>query len=122
MESALQLLAAVAIVLGTTFSVLGTLGVVRMPDVYTRLHATGKIGVFGAVLLLLGVVLLLPKAAGKAIVLIFFLLLAGPVTAHSLSSAAYRIGIPFAKPMRNDLAAVTETFDLDAQAEPQRKA
>lgn len=122
MESALQLLAAVAIVLGTTFSVLGTLGVVRMPDVYTRLHATGKIGVFGAVLLLLGVVLLLPKAAGKAVVLIFFLLLAGPVTAHSLSSAAYRIGIPFAKPMRNDLAAVTETFDLDAQAEPQRKA
>lgn len=122
MESALQLLAAVAIVLGTTFSVLGILGVVRMPDVYTRLHATGKIGVFGAVLLLLGVVLLLPKAAGKAIVLIFFLLLAGPVTAHSLSSAAYRIGIPFAKPMRNDLAAVTETFDLDAQAEPQRKA
>ncbi|MDW8318160.1 MAG: monovalent cation/H(+) antiporter subunit G [Anaerolineae bacterium] len=122
MESVFQLLAALAVVVGTTFSVLGILGVLRMPDVYTRLHATGKIGVFGAVLLLVAAILVLPKGAGKGIVLIFFLLLAGPVTAHSLSSAAYRIGIPFAKPMRNDLAAVTETFDADEQAEPQRKA
>lgn len=121
METLAQLAALIAVLVGTGFSILGILGVLRMPDVYTRLHATGKIGVFGAVLLLVAAVLVLPKGAGKGLVLILFLLLAGPVTAHALSSAAYRIGIPFAKPIRNDLAAVTEAADA-AAAEQQRQA
>jgi multicomponent Na+:H+ antiporter subunit G len=54
MEIVLQVIAILAVVAGTAFSVLGVLGYVRLPDVYTRLHAVGKVGVFGAVLLLLG--------------------------------------------------------------------
>jgi hypothetical protein len=41
-------------------------------------------------------------------VLITLLLLAGPVTAHALGSAAYRIGIPLSKPARENLALAVE--------------
>lgn len=104
MDTMLQLIAILAVVIGTAFSVLGMLGVVRLPDVYTRLHATGKIGVFGVVLLLIAAVVWTPLSWGKGLLLIAFLLLAGPVTSHALSSAAYRIGIPFAHRVRDDLA------------------
>jgi multicomponent Na+:H+ antiporter subunit G len=104
MDTILQLIAILAVVVGTAFSILGVLGFIRLPDVYTRLHATGKVGVFGVVLLLAAAVAWTPLGWSKGLVLIIFLLLAGPVTSHALSSAAYRIGIPFAAPVRDDLA------------------
>jgi len=104
METILQLIAIVAVIAGTAFSAIGVLGFIRLPDVYTRLHATGKVGVFGVVLLLVAAVAWTPLGWSKGLILILFLLLAGPVTSHALSSAAYRIGIPFAAPVRDDLA------------------
>lgn len=92
-----------AVGMGTIFSVLGILGYVRMPDVYTRLHATGKVGIFGVVILLIAAAFWTPVGFGKAIVLIFFLLLTGPVTSHALASTAYRLGIPLKPEFRNDL-------------------
>ncbi len=104
MTTILQLVAIVAVVLGTFLSLVGILGYVRMPDVYTRLHATGKVGVFGAVLLLVAAVSSTPLSIGKGLVLIALLLVTGPVTSHAIASAAYRIGIPMVG-NRNDLQA-----------------
>jgi multicomponent Na+:H+ antiporter subunit G len=104
MDLVLQGVAILAVVAGTAFSVLGVLGYVRLPDVYTRLHAVGKVGVFGAVLLLFGAVAWTPLELGKGLVLVALLLLAGPVTAHALASAAYRIGIPLKQALREDLS------------------
>jgi multicomponent Na+:H+ antiporter subunit G len=108
METLLQAMAILAVLVGTAFSMLGVLGYIRLPDVYTRLHAVGKVGVFGTVLLLLGAVAWTPLGMGKGLVLVALLLLAGPVTAHALASAAYRIGIPLGKPIREDLARALE--------------
>jgi multicomponent Na+:H+ antiporter subunit G len=108
MEIVLQVIAVLAVVAGTAFSVLGVLGYVRLPDVYTRLHAVGKVGVFGAVLLLFGAVAWTPLGLGKGLVLIALLLLAGPVTAHALASAAYRVGIPQSQAIRDDLTRATQ--------------
>lgn len=105
MDVLLQLIAILAVVMGTVFSALGVLGYIRLPDVYTRLHATGKVGVFGAVLLLVAAMAWTPLGLGKGLVLIALLLIAGPVTAHTLASAAYRIGIPMKKAIRDDLAS-----------------
>ena len=107
MEIVLQGIAIVAVLAGTAFSVLGVLGYVRLPDVYTRLHAVGKVGVFGTVLLLIGAVVWTPLGLGRGLVLIALLLLAGPVTAHALASAAYRIGIPLKQAIRDDLTRAT---------------
>jgi multicomponent Na+:H+ antiporter subunit G len=108
MDTVFQAIALLAVLAGTAFSILGVLGYVRLPDVYTRLHAVGKVGIFGTVLLLLGAVAWTPLGLGKGLVLIALLLLAGPVTAHALASAAYRIGIPQAQALRDDLAQALE--------------
>lgn len=117
MDTILQLIAIVAVVIGAVFTMLGILGVTRLPDVYTRLHATGKVGVFGVVFLLIAAIAWLPEGRSKGLILIAFLLLAGPVTAHALSSAAYRIGIPFATRVRDGLAESSEGASLDDVAE-----
>lgn len=98
-----QIIVLITVVAGTFFSVVGVLGYIRLPDVYTRLQATGKVGIFGVVLLLNAAVISLGLGLGKGILLILLLLLTGPVTSHALASAAYRIGLPFKQAVRNDL-------------------
>lgn len=104
MKTLLEILAILAVIAGTAFSLLGVLGFIRMPDVYTRLHATGKVSVFGVVLLLLATVALTPLSFGKGLVLIVLLVIGGPVTSHAIGSAAHRIGIPMKLAIRDDLA------------------
>ena len=104
MATLLQLLALLAVIIGTFFSLIGVIGLIRLPDVYTRLHATGKVGVYGAVLLLVAAALWTPLGWGKALLLIVLLMASGPVSAHAISSAAYRIGLPMKDPVRDDLA------------------
>lgn len=108
MQTLLQLIAILAIVGGTAFSVLGVLGFIRMPDVYTRLHATGKVSVFGVALLLLATVALTPLDFGKGLILIVLLVIGGPATSHAIGSAAHRIGIPLKQAIRDDLAALEQ--------------
>lgn len=99
-----QLVALLAVISGTLFSLIGILGYIRLPDVYTRLHATGKVGVFGVVLLLVAAVNLSLLGIGKGLVLIVMLMITGPATARAIGSAAYRIGIPMKGAIRDDLS------------------
>jgi multicomponent Na+:H+ antiporter subunit G len=105
-EIVLQLIVLIAILIGTAFSVIGVIGFIRLPDVYTRLHATGKVSIFGVVLLLLAAVFWTPVGVGKDLVLIGLLMLAGPVATHTIASAAYKLGIPMRGATRNDLEDV----------------
>jgi multicomponent Na+:H+ antiporter subunit G len=104
METLTQLLAVLVILIGTAFSVIGMVGFLRLPDVYTRLHATGKVSTFGVVLLLVAAALLTPVGWAKAVLLIAIVLIAGPVVSHAIGSAAYRVGIPMKQITRDDLA------------------
>lgn len=112
MESIGLLFAILAVIGGTFFSIVGVTGYLRLPDVYTRLHATGKVGVFGVVLLLLAAVVWTPLSLGRGVTLIFLLLLTGPATSHALASAAYRLGIPMKKAQRDDLAQAAHLHTL----------
>jgi len=103
MGTIFQLIALIAVIIGTLFSVVGVLGYLRLPDVYTRLHATGKVGVFGVVLLLVAAIVWTPLGWAKALLLIVLLMVAGPVATHAIASAAYRIGIPRQDTLRDDL-------------------
>lgn len=103
----LKILAIILLLAGTIFSSLGMLGVKRLPDVYTRLHATGKITAFGAVMMVGATAALLPGLTiFKALLIIILLLLASPVVAHAISSAAYKTGLPLSRAERDDLAEV----------------
>jgi multicomponent Na+:H+ antiporter subunit G len=105
MELTQQIITIAAVLLGTFFSVVGIIGLIRFPDVYTRLHATGKVGVFGVVLLLVAATAYTPLGWGKALVLIILLMVSGPVTAHAIASAAYRLQIPMKGSIQDDLVA-----------------
>jgi multicomponent Na+:H+ antiporter subunit G len=102
-EIIFQIIALLAIIIGTIFSISGVLGLIRLPDVYTRLHATGKVGLFGVVFLLIAEVFLTPAVLSKGLVLIVLLIIGGPAASHVLGSAAYRAGIPMKQAIRDDL-------------------
>ncbi|HRQ41415.1 MAG TPA: monovalent cation/H(+) antiporter subunit G [Chloroflexota bacterium] len=103
MDTITQSVAFIAVLVGTFFSVVGVVGYIRLPDVYTRLHATGKVGLFGVVLLLVAAVMWTPLGWGKALLLMVLLMVSGPVAAHAIASAAYRLGVPMKDAVRNDL-------------------
>jgi len=109
----LQAFAILALVTGAAFSTLGVLGFFRLPDVYTRLHATGKVSIFGVVLLVVAAAVLTPLGFGKGLVLIFMLVLGGPVASHAIASAAHSIGIPLARSPRDDLDSVQHATPSD---------
>lgn len=113
MEDIRALAAIVVIIVGTFFSLVGVLGMVRLPDVYSRLHATGKVGIYGAVLLLVAAAVWTPLGWGRALLLMALLMITGPVSAHVISSAAYRIGLPMKNAIRDDLAAAQSRAAAD---------
>ena len=86
--------AAVCIALGAFFVGVAALGVLRMPDLFTRMHAATKAGTLGAGLLLIGAALVLgdPWVAVRALVTVVFLALTIPVASHLVARAAYRTG------------------------------
>lgn len=87
-------LAALLILAGAGFSLIAAVGVLRLPDLYTRLHAASKAGAIGAGLIFLAVAVISFDAAVvlRCLLGIVFLLLSTPVSAHLLARAAYRCG------------------------------
>lgn len=107
----LQYVAAALTVLGAVFGLLAAVGVLRLPDLYTRMHAASKAGVVGAGLMLLAMAI--ESGDGSVIVRallgILFLLLSTPVGAHLLAKAAYRVGLrPIVSNSFNDMEAEKE--------------
>ncbi|MHA6691507.1 monovalent cation/H(+) antiporter subunit G [Devosia sp. A449] len=80
------------LLLGAVFSLLAAIGVLRLPDLYTRMHAASKAGAVGGGLVMLAVALMCFDfgIALRAIIGFVFLLLTTPVSAHLLARANYR--------------------------------
>jgi multicomponent Na+:H+ antiporter subunit G len=92
----LAYLAAALVTLGSLFSCLAALGILRFPDVYTRLHAASKAGLLGLGLIFLAIAVasMSPWVALRAVLGIAFLFLTSPLAAHLLANAALAAGIP----------------------------
>ncbi len=91
-----DLLVALLIAIGTTFMLLAAVGVVRMPDVYMRLQVSTKGASLGAGLVLLAVPVFFGDLAigVRALLIIGFVFLTTPISAHMLARAAYIVGVP----------------------------
>ena len=87
-------LAAVLLLGGSFFMLVASIGLIRLPDVYCRMHAATKATTFGMGGILLGASLIFQNAAvtTQALLAIFFLFLTAPVAAHLISRAAYKRG------------------------------
>ncbi len=90
----LALLVAALMVAGALFSLVAAIGLVRFPDLYTRMHAASKAGTVGSGLLLLAVGVHSGDLAtfGRACAGIVFFILTAPVAAHLLARAAHKAG------------------------------
>lgn len=83
----------IVLLLGASFSLIAAVGVLRLPNLYTRMHAASKAGAVGGGLILLAVALVCFDAgvALRAVIGVIFLLLTTPVAAHLLARASYHI-------------------------------
>ena len=78
---------------GLFFLAVGVIGLVRLPDVYTRLHATTKCDTMGAGLVLLALALQSDLAgAVKLIIITIFIWITNPTAAHVIAKAAWVTG------------------------------
>lgn len=85
------------IILGAFFHLIAALGVIRLPDVYTRNHAASKAATLGVLLILLGAFLYFYFHGGefntRVLLCIVFMFLTAPVAGHLLGRAAYHHGV-----------------------------
>lgn len=93
---------------GALLSLVAAIGVVRLPDTYTRNHAASKSATLGVISILLGLFiyyLLIDHHVNSRVLLgIVFVFLTAPVAGHLISRAAYNIGIPlWDKSIQDDL-------------------
>lgn len=94
-DMALDVLSWATILAGCAFSLIGAIGMLRLPDVYTRMHAAGMTDTLGVGLILLGLML----QAGwtlitvKLLLIIVFLFFTSPTAAHALAHAAFLGGV-----------------------------
>ena len=81
--------------IGLAFDLFGTIGLVRLPDVYNRVQAATKCVTLGTCMILFGVLVgAWGGAMGtKAVLCAVFLLLTSPVAAHAIARGAYRSGV-----------------------------
>jgi len=81
--------------IGLAFDLFGTIGLVRLPDVYNRVQAATKCVTLGTCMILFGVLVGAWGGAmgAKAVLCAVFLLLTSPVAAHAIARGAYRSGV-----------------------------
>lgn len=105
MSSLLDIIGALCILGGTSFLLLGGLGLVRMPDVYNRIQAGTKATTLGTLLSLLGVAFLHPEWSLKLLAIGAFLIFTNPLSSQVLARASHRSGIKLANTTRIDRLA-----------------
>ncbi len=90
---------AILLLLGSGVMLLGSIGIVRMPDLLSRMQASTKSMTLGVVCLLVAVVIYFNEVGVgvRAMLVIAFYFLTSPVAAHMIGRAAYFIGVPLWK-------------------------
>jgi multicomponent Na+:H+ antiporter subunit G len=86
----------IMLLLGALFMLLAAIGMVRMPDVLTRMHSSTKSATLGVGLIMLGVALVFGDFAigVRALAIVIFMFSTTPVSAHMIARAAYLSGVP----------------------------
>lgn len=110
----LDVLSWMCIVSGSMFIIIGGIGVLRLPDFYTRIHAAGITDTVGTWLMVIGLML----QAGslhivvRLVLLLFLLVATSPLASHALAKAAYLRGLD---PLQGrDLVDRGKVDDVDA--------
>lgn len=95
----IEIISAFCLIFGAGFIFIASLGVLRMPELYMRIHSSTKAGTLGLGFLVAGVAVHFQELSIfiRALAAISFLLLTAPVAAHVIGRAGYKAGIPLWK-------------------------
>ena len=95
MALALDLLSWICILAGSAIALIGGLGMLRLPDVFARMHGTGMIDTLGIGAILVG--LMIQAGATlvtvKLLLVLLFVLYTSPITTHALARACLNAGV-----------------------------
>lgn len=110
-ELACDLATGIAFLVGGSFLLVGSLGLVRLPDIWARIHAAGIIDTIGAELILIGMMFQtgLTQTTLKLALIGLFLFVTGPTATHAVANAAFIAGIRPQRLKRNESEAVLGT-------------
>ena len=103
---------------GVFFSLTAAVGLVRMPDLYTRIQCSSKSATMGLLPLLLALVVakgLITPYGGRALFVAALVLIFNPAAAHALARAAYKVGVPMWRGAVVDEAAERVASDSDGE-------
>lgn len=95
MDPVLDVLTVTCLLIGSAFAVIGGIGIVRLPDLFTRIHGAGITDTLGAGFILLGLMF----QAGLTLILVkllliwFFLFITSPTSTHALAKSALTHGV-----------------------------
>lgn len=95
LDYALDAISAVLMIAGAIFLLAGALGMLRLPDFYTRMHAAGVTDTLGAELIIIGLMF----QSGWSLVTVklallgFFVFITSPTATHATANAAYKAGL-----------------------------
>ena len=104
-----EIVISIFLLIGGFLSVLGSIGILRFPDVYGRLHAATKSATLGVISIMIGVFLffLITEGVfvGKILLTILFVFLTAPLAGFMISRYAYRVGVKlWDESIQDDLA------------------
>jgi len=113
---AADVIAAACLVLSALLTLIAAIGILRFPDVLTRMHSATKPQVLGLLVVLVGLGFRLrdPRTIGLLALVALFQLITSPIASHMVGRASFRAG-----QVRRDLLVVDELSDLlRSQEEP----
>ncbi|RKD73450.1 multisubunit sodium/proton antiporter MrpG subunit [Sinobaca qinghaiensis] len=97
-DAVIETIVALLLLIGTTLALLSAIGILRLPDIYTRSHAGTKSATLGVLCTLLGTFIFFAGIENffsvRLILGILFVFLTAPVAGHLMCRAAYRSGVP----------------------------
>jgi multicomponent Na+:H+ antiporter subunit G len=99
------------IIVGAFFALVASVGLLRLPDVYSRMHAASKAGTLGSGLMLIALAICSDDLATitRALIGVVFFLLTAPIASHLLAKAAYAVGYRL-----SDISVMDEMSKSDA--------
>lgn len=126
-DSIINIIVVLLLLIGLFFMLAGTIGFVRFPDFYSRMHATGKCDTLGEGLMLFALIIYETGHEGifkgdfehalfvsiKILLLMCFILLANPTSTHAIAKAAHDVGLqPWTKIDETEWMNEMETDEL----------
>jgi multicomponent Na+:H+ antiporter subunit G len=99
-----EIAAGVMLLIGGAFMLLAAVGIVRMPDLFTRMQPATKAATLGAGFVLLAVAVFFEDlgVTSRAVAAALFIVITAPVAAHMIARAAYFVGVPLWEGTRFD--------------------